>query len=276
MRRYIPRDADNTLETDPNRKRDLTNWINVVSQQIAQFLNRQLLLGSYVEYFDVEYNHARFACNAVPITSITSIYEDPSGLFGTSTKALITDTEYFIGDDTGHFCLYRALPYTARHSLQITYVGGLAASAANTVLAITSPSGAFTVGNYVLGATSAAIGILRAYSATSITVEMLQGIFDSAESLEEHAQEHCSDTALHTATLASVTTASLADTYPAIVRAAEIQVRWNWQRKTEFGLTTSARDGQVVVNSAKREGGHTQLIEEVESMLVPYKRYMLA
>ena len=133
-----------------------------------------------------------------------------------------------------------------------------------------------TVGNFLLGSSSDAMGIIKAYSATSITVEMLQGIFDSSETISEYDNEECTGTPEQTATLDSVTTASLSDTYPIIVRAAEIQIRWCWQQKTEFGLTNSSRDGQVQRRDRARNDGDTQLIEEVQSLLTPYRRYLLA
>jgi hypothetical protein len=277
MRRYIAYDTDTApIAENVNRKRDLVNWIGVVSQQLAQYCNRNFLIGTYTEYFDVEYGKNRFPVLAYPITTITSIYEDPSGLFSTSTMAAISDSEYF--NDIANSCvtLYRPLPYTATHALQIVYTGGLAASAANTLLTITASSGSMTAGNFIYGATSAALGIIRAYSALSITVEMLQGVFDSAESLEEHTLEACTDTAAHTATLSSVKTASLNDIYPVIVRAAEMQIRYNWHNKTQFGFQSATRDGATTKDTMARSGGETQLLKEVESMLMPYRRFRLS
>jgi hypothetical protein len=276
MRRYIAQDTDTApIAENASRKRDLVNWIAVVSQQIAQYCDRNFLIGDYVEYFDVEYGKNRFPVMAFPIVSITQLQEDPSGLFSLTTAATISDSEYFPDVAKASVSLYRPLPYTASHALQISYNGGLSTSAANTVLAITGSSGSMTVGNFLYGATSAALGIIRAYSATAITVEMLQGVFDAAESLTEYADEACTS-ASRTATLASVTTPSLNDTYPVIVRAAEMQVRLNWKGKTQFGFQSASRDGSVTKDTAPRDGGATQMMKEVESMLMPYRRFRLA
>lgn len=276
MLRYVVRDSENALITSTRRKQEIVGWINTVSSQIQNFLNRKLLLADYTEYFDVEYNKAMFPVYGVPISSITSIYEDPSGLFTTSTKALITDTEYFIGVEGTHVLLYRPLPYTARRAVQINYTGGLAASGTDTSLTISGTAGSFTTDAYVQGVSSAAIGICKTYSATNVTVEMLAGVFDTAEQINCYSTEDCTGTPLAQSSMASVASHALCDTYPEITRAAEMQVRWNWQQKTEFGLTSSSRDGTVVKNATKRDHSGSQLIDEVESILTPYRIFRLA
>ena len=139
------------------------------------------------------------------------------------------------------------------------------------MFATTGASGDFTVGYYVRGSTSGALGIVRAWDTPALTVEVINGVFVAAETLTAYATAYDTGTAPTagvTAVLASKTTTALCEAYPAITAAAEIEVRYLWRHALDFETTGTNADQTTL-----RRGASTRqypLQPETMDLLNPY------
>lgn len=239
MRRYLG-DSDEWLTDAYRQKTILTNWILAVSKTIEKWLNRKLEIESRTEYFDITYNRVQYYVKAIPIVSITSVYSDSSGEFDGDEDE---ESDYHVGENSRSVVLDYNFSYTAKRGLRIIYTGGLAYHGTRSEYAVSSLVNSFTAGNYVVGETSDAEGIVRSASSTSITVEVIRGVFEAGETLTEYTGEGSDGASGTSAVLSSKTTECLAETYPDIVRAAEIQVRYMWKYADSFELSDTSRDG---------------------------------
>jgi len=272
MRRYLG-NADGTALTDSAyRKNLIVNLIMSVSKQIETFLNRNLTITSYTEYFDVvKEKYIEYYTSAWPVTTLTSVYQSSSGEWDGTNETEITDC--YIGIKSDSVVLPIIPEILGRKALRIIYTGGLAYNGTRSVLTIESSTGTWTAGQYAKGGTSEAVGIIRASSATTLTVENLYGIFQADETVTEYTNEACSSSGDASATISAISQQSLAEAYPDIVRAAEMQVRYLWKHKDDIELTSTNRDS----TNSRREGGGAPpvsggLLPEVVGLLLPYRK----
>lgn len=271
IRQYLGNQVDEVLTASYNLQREINNWIVSVSKQIETYLNRNLEIASYTEYFDINYNQTEFFLQAYPATTLTSVYEDTTGLWDGTDESEITDCYFGVNNYSVH--LPYTLSYRCKKGLRIIYTGGLASSGVRSVFAIT-PSGSFTTGYYVLGATSGAMGIVRVASTSSITIEVLSGIFEAEETITEYSDADFTTASGTTATLDSVTSRGIAEAYPDLVRTCEMQIRYNYKHKHDFELTGTNRDG---TNTRRQPdiAWNAPLQEEVMHILLPYRNVTL-
>lgn len=267
LRRYV---GQATLITDNNQnKRDLLVWLSIVSAQVEKYLNRTILSQSRTEYFDVGYVQKEFFPKAIPVSSITSVKSDSSGLYNGSEYSLGT-TEYFIGAESRSVVLPYGVGWVAPKGLQLIYTGGLCSHAVNSVFAITA-TGTWVINNYCEGQTSGAVGILKAVSATSLTVEVLYGVFEVGETLHHHTSEDGSDSTSITAVLDSKTSTALCESYPDITGAVELQNRYMWQNKMLFESQSVGTDGKSM-RSNNQQSIINILQPEAIALLDMYRR----
>ena len=246
MRRYAAAIGQTAQTSGPIAERMFGVWIAAVSDKIEAYCNRRFLSESRTEYFDVTYNRDEYWIKSPPVTTLTSVYEDSSGEWDGS-QSEISDCIY--GSDGLSVILPYRLTWTARKGLRIIYTGGLAASGVRSVFSVTGASGAFTVGYYVRGGTSGALGIVRAWATPALTVEVINGVFEAAETLTAYATAYDVDTAPSagtTAVLASKTTTALCEAYPGITAAAEVEVRYMWKHQLDFETTGTNADQTTI------------------------------
>lgn len=268
MRRYLS-DAEGTALTDSvYSEREIVNWIASVSNQIEKELNRSLQIESRTEYFDTALTQVKFFIEAPPVISITSVKEDVEGLYDGSETTYDSD-EYFISADTKAIEILQPIGRWHK-ALQMVYTGGLAYHGTRTLLTIESSTGTWTAGQYAHGGTSGALGIIRASTATTLTIETLFGEWEVDEPIAEYTDETHLTAGDASATISAVTQPALSESYPDIVRACEIQVRYLWKHKDSFELTSAQRDG----TSYRRDGFDLRhpFVDEAMRLLLPYKR----
>jgi hypothetical protein len=107
-----------------------------------------------------------------------------------------------------------------------------------------------------------------------LTIENLYGIFVAGESLTGYSDENLTSASGASATLNTVSRQSLAESYPDIVRAAEMQVYYNWRHKSDFELMSTSRDGTN--RRIDSDAGYgSPFIPEVMRILNKYKRPVL-
>ena len=266
VRRFIGDDEGNVKADSVTYRRILLDWITAVSSMVQTYLNRNIESTSRTEYFDVNYKQQVYYPLAYPITTITSVKVDSTGLFDGSESTLTTD-DYYIGGDNSTLNLVYIERFTRRKGLQLVYTGGMASHAVNTVCVVADGSD-FTDAYSLYGGTSQAVGIVNASAETSTTIENLYGIFIAGETITEYSDEALTTATGYSTTISSITTQSLVEAYPDLVRAVEMEIRYMWKHKHDFENVTTTPDG----NSTRKNDVSYNLQPEVRFILDPYRR----
>lgn len=98
----------------------ITRFINVASFNIEKWTDRQLLTRAQTDYQDGRKQN-RIVLKQWPVTSITSVYDDPESTF---TDGLIAATDYAIDEQIG-VVLLNGLQFTkGTRNIQVIYVAG--------------------------------------------------------------------------------------------------------------------------------------------------------
>jgi len=268
MRRYLA-NADGTALTDTvYRKNVIVNMITAASKQIEKFLNRTLDIAAYTEYFDVNNdNEIEFFVKASPITTLSSVYEDVEGLFDGGESEI---TDCYIGVKENSFILPVPCSFVGRKVLRAIYTGGIAYHGTQSLFTVGTITGTWNVNSFCKGSSSEAVGIVKAVTATTLTIENQYGIFTAGETLTEYTDEACT-TSDATAVLTTITRQSLAESYPDIARAAEMQVRYMFKHKDDYELSSTSKDG----TNTRRESvisGDSGLTKESTLILMQYRK----
>lgn len=268
MLRYICSTAGSSLNDTKAQKQMIINWILVASKQIETFLGRQLAITAYTEYFDtITDRDCIFFVKGYPIVSLTDVFLDGEGKFDGGESEIV---DCITGKNSDSVILPIPPSVKAFKAIRVRYTGGLAYFGERTLLTVSGITGSWTVGKFITGTTSEAVGIVKAVTLTTITVEILYGIFEAGEALAQYDLEDLSGSSTATATLSAVTQQSLAETYPDIVRACEIQVRHYWKHKDDFELSSTSKDGTNQRRISLQD--RSPLTAEVMALLTPYRR----
>jgi hypothetical protein len=270
MLRYLGSVNGDILIDQVSAKRDILRFIPSVSAQVEQYLNRNLKIDNYVEYFDTNYNQKEFFIMGSPATVLTSVEEDSSGEF-TGAESLLSDC--WLGVNGRSACIPRALPYTRPRSVRVTYTGGMALTGVTSVYTIAPAlTKTWVLDKFVTGSATCAMGIVKAIGdgQTTLTIEILYGQFEEGETLTMWDTEDGIGTADATATLTTKTYPGLVELYPDIIAAAEMQMRYNYTYRLGFENASVSKDGQ----SQKRVSGVDAVIiqPEAQVLLDPYAR----
>jgi len=270
MLRYLAGESGKILTDNEANRRDILILLEAISNKIRWYLNRNVESADYTEYFDIGYATKEFWIGSAPVSSITSVKEDPTGRFDGDESTLDSD-DYYIGTQENSVVLVTSRAWEANRGLQIIYTGGLAAHAVRSTFVVASTTD-WTVGQYCIGASSA-VGIVRAVTATSLTIEVLYGIFQVAETITEHANEAGSDAAGATTTITSKSATALCESiYNPIVTACESEMRYWRKHKFDFENDSTERDGFSIRRSANSKAS---LQPETRALLDPHKIIVL-
>jgi hypothetical protein len=248
-----------------NRNRYMS-WIPVISNRVTNFLDREIELTTHTEYHDSEVGRLEYWIRGYPISSITSVKSDTTGLF---TGSETDESNYYIGQDSNSIVL--DLPITpTKRGLEFVYIGGLANHGTQSVFVISGAgSEPFAAGVYAEGQTSKALGIVVSLSGTTLTIEVLYGVFQSGEEIKgKTTWDGTSYTANQEATIASVTSRSLAESYPDIVMATELELRYMESHRSDYENESTLK-GQT---SRKDMTKDYNLVPEVRGILQPYRK----
>lgn len=265
VRRYLAAETGDNITDSVNLRREIQGWIPVVSALVEGYCNRKFYLTTYTEYFDVRTLQTEFFIQASPISSITSVYYSSQGLFTGEESAL---SDYYIG--TGDKSIVLSYPEEeAKRALRIIYIGGFGTSATQSVFTCTI-TGSFTVGLFISGNTSGAMGIVKAVTATTLTIEVLYGVFVVGETLTEWATESARGASTATAVFTAAVSRAICENYPDLVRGTEMQLRYMYKNKLRFEDTSINKDGQSVRSALQRGNALLQLQPEVQQAIGSY------
>lgn len=108
-----------------------------VSEDARRFLDREVLIATRTQYFDVEQYQRVFQLNAWPILSVTSVNYDPDQTFDAADNLTAGDDyRNAVLDSVGHLELRRDLLSQGRvgKSLKVVYRGGMATDTSDFVM----------------------------------------------------------------------------------------------------------------------------------------------
>jgi hypothetical protein len=161
--------------------------------------------------------------------------------------------------------------FEAYTGLDIGYTAGMSSHGVNSVFNLSSISGTIASGQYCIGDSSNAVSQVVSVDNSDITIEVLYGVFETGEIVHLHTTEEGIDTNNITAALSNKVSESLAEKYPDIVNACEIEVRYKWKHKHDFENISTDRTG-----TTQRIGtiGQYGLQDQTVNMLLPYKRLL--
>lgn len=272
----------------------LLRLISTASSRIRKWLRREdgIELVSRTEYWSPYNGQTAFYTKAYPISSITSIYTDTSGLWSGS-QSLIASTEYFISEDGKRVIFPNGVYYQNQlegskfgifpKSVRIIYTAGLAASPCNSTWTTSADSGGtMTEGYYIQGETSRAVGKIIDRQAGTIEYECLYGVFEASETITEYQSiessgggflEMKNETGV-SATLTAATATSLAESYTDLVTACEMHVRYYRTNRDNFENINVLNDG--VTRSSRSELGKDYFsLPEIRDLLDTYKNKVI-
>lgn len=259
------------LTTSNDNDRLLKMWIVTVSRMIERYLDRELEIGAYTEYFTLSSRRKQFWTKATPIITLTDVYVDLEGLF-TGRESIIPLCFVDEYQTSVRFPYAYWMEWTGVKSIRVRYTGGLAYHAVNSVFTMAAaPTGAWAAGKYVAGASSGACGVVVGYDAgtLALTVENYYGAFTAGETLNQTDAEN-SGSATASAAIAAIARQSLAEVAPEIVSAAEAQIRYMWKHTSDFENVGSVKDG-TTTREALTITHEWPLLAEVRDLLGPYR-----
>ncbi len=256
-------------------QRVINQYLYAISNNIQQYLNVDFELESATEYFDIKSNQTQFWVEKLPIVSITSVYYDSLGLFDGSETAL-TNNKTDLHDRS---VIISSVWQAYKKCIRIIYTGGISSEPTKSTFALSASTGTFVVDKFAMGATSGAMGIIKAFTAQeSIQIDNLYGAFLSNENITMQATEGGADVTGISATIESITTQSLVEQVPEIAMACELQIRYNVQTMKDFenkrvtDKTTERRDTQTELTF---RGAYQDLQPEVRSLINGHRRIVL-
>jgi hypothetical protein len=258
-------------------RREVENWIGSVSRQIERWLDRELLKGTYTEYFDLEPGQVEYPIRAIPVTTLTDVYSDPDGLWDGSSETQEQDPHIGVG---GRSVVLSYHPgFMGMNALRVRYVGGISSSGTDSQFTVTGAT-TFTVGRFVANGSYSALGIVKAASGTTLTVENLYGTFAVGDTLTEYtgADGNAAATTPTGATAISGTISTIVEQsmaegdYGDIVRAAELQVLYYLRHKLNLESVGSTREGVNLRRRSELNRRPLSFTEEAYALLVPYRR----
>ncbi len=275
LRRYLGDNSNIGGLTDSSMNKSLLlTWAYSISDRVEKYLHRSIETTSRTKYFDVGYNVHEFWVQGIPVSSITSVKLDASGLFSGDESTLSTSDEYYIGTESNSVVLVSNPFRTSQvinRGVQIVYTGGLATNGTYSVFAVASVT-SWAVGNFCIGVTSNTVGIVRAVGAASLTVEVLYGVFEVGETIEQYATENRVAAATASTTLSSKTSTALCESHPAITGAVEVEIRYMWKHKHDFEDDSTQRDGTT---GRRPSAAKPNLQPETRMLLEPYIKPVL-
>lgn len=275
LSRYTGLAFDQGNDKDQNRSK-LLSWQAAVSNLVESYCHRKFLIESRTDAFDVSPRQLSFFPKGVPILSITSVKADTLGRFDGTSDYTLSSSDYRIGPDGMSIVLnYPVTP--AYGGLQVVSTGGIAYHPVRSVFTAT-PSAALTNGWYCVNDSGTAVGIVRASSATTVTVENFYGVFAVGDTLSFATTEAAlfkPETLLTpTAPITAIAQQSLSEACPDLERAVEIEVRYMAQHQRDF-------ENLSTMNDQTQRRGHTVwqkeyvFQQETLAILGRYRRIIL-
>jgi hypothetical protein len=219
---------------DPVNLRSIKSWLPGISSRIEQYCNRQFEIKERTEYWDAIADQVEYTtiCGG-PICHVNKVEASSMGLY--------TGEEYLIINYyTSRFGQAISLNYPVmrwRKGLRAIYTGGYARHGTQSTFAITSSTGTWAVGNYVVGGTSLACGTVTAVSASSnyITIDNLYGIFTVGETLTARDSEFTVGSATGTAVITAASDSDLTKITMAINTSAGAWTAGKYVKGTSSG-----------------------------------------
>ena len=235
-----------TLKTGGNawlgNRQKLISWATALTAAFERYCRRNFLIASQTEYFDTQYRQLQYFPASVPVLSVTSLYSDVRGQYA-GNESLVPSDQYHLGLDGNSIVLNFPVAEASR-GLRAVLVGGLAYHPVQSTYVVEDVSGTISAGQYATN--GSACGIVVSYSSLTLVMENLYGVFAAGDDLtfaESEESLYQDGAALSdTATIASITQQSLAEAFPDLERAVEVEARFSAAHQSDFENVSTMND----------------------------------
>lgn len=230
---------------------------------VERWLNRHIIQEARTEQLDVESGQMVFLLKGYPVASSpTPVFKSDFNRDFVSAQA-ISDTTFYLKLSIGKVEFETFLPTFGPGTLQVVYTGGMAPTIVRLNGVPGAEGGSPAVAQIVRGQTSAARGIIKAFSTgVSIGIDVLSGFFVAGETLEDET------VGANTVVLTSITDTPLAMAIPDIVSATENEVANLWKNRDKVGLSSFSTEG----GSFTREGESGELLPGTKKKLRRHRK----
>lgn len=269
MLRYIAGNNDQVV-SDYKVERNLQQFISSTSKNIVNWLNREVELKERAEYKSISYRQTCFSLDAYPVTSISSVYIDSTGLFDGDNESELDSDSYTVNDYSDKLIIDQTMYWEHKRGLRVTYTGGLASTCARSTYSITGTTGLTSIssGLYCFGDDSGAVSTVYSSDSDTLVIDNLYGVYETGETVTMYMDEPKTIPAGVSTTLSECSIKSLAESNPEIVAACENEVYYRWKNKGQFENSSTQKDG----NSVRGDRTH-KLRPETIMMLIQHKRF---
>lgn len=259
--------------TSKVNRRVAMDWVTAISTRIEGYLNRELELKEYTQYFDVDQTKPEYFPKVVPIFEVLSLKYNFLGNFEEDTNISVLDEgfDFIVGLNRTSIVLQRQL-YTSFKSLELVHRSGLAEHGVNSIYTIDADT--LIVADYwIVGQDSEAVGLVKSVDDDGITMEILSGIFQDNEDVNVFTNEtnYNADTIAFSGTMNGVVSRALCESFPEIVRATEIEIRFMDKHKFDFENTATIQ-GQTMRRQTSKWTTQYELQPETTALLEKHKR----
>jgi hypothetical protein len=251
-------------------KRNLQQFISSTSKNIIDWLDRDIELKERTEYKSISYRQTEFNLNAYPVSSISSVFVDCTGLHNGENDSELDEDSYTVNEFGDKLVTDQVVYWTHKRGLKVTYTGGISSTCARSTYSITGITGlsSISAGLYCFGDDSGAVSTVYTSNANSMTIDVLYGTYADNETVTMYTDEPKTIPAGVSATLSTCTIKSLAEECPEIVAACENEVYYRWKNKGQFENSSTQKDG-----NSTRGDRSPKLRPETIMMIHKFKRY---
>jgi len=269
MLRYIAGNNDQVV-SDYKVERNLQQFISSSSNNIINWLDREIEIKERTEYKSVGYRQKIYDLKAYPVTSISSVYIDSQGLHNGDGDSELDEDSYTLNEHGDKLVLNETQYFTHNRGLRVTYTGGLAYTCARSTYSITNTSGLTSIssGLYCVGDDSGAVSVVYNSDTDTLVLDNLYGSYDTGETVTMYMDEPKTISAGVSTTLSTCEIKSLAESNPEIVAACENEVYYRWKNKGQFENSSTQKDG-----TSTRGDRLPKLRPETIMMLIQHKRF---
>lgn len=246
------------------------SWIQSVSSKIEAYINTSIAITTYSETHDWHYNSCTLAPYNTPVSAVAQLYYDETSTFSTDTQTEITD--YAIVNHGTQIKINSPVPVGAA-TVYIEYDAGLANTPATLRVVMVGDASDLVVNSFAVCDQTKALGIVRAASAFDVLIEVMYGEFCLTNSIAFYRTEV--DNKYSTNSIASITETPLCLSNPDIVSAAEMEIRFMYDRQYSLEHSDNNKEGVSYQTATLLRNSSYDLLPQTRSMLEQYKRWVL-
>lgn len=277
-----------------SNRRKLVGWQAAISEAIENMCGRWFELKEYTEDFEIQQGGGpnspsafypigspgylsgrKYYPTAIPLADKPVVKMDPFGLFDGSETAIDPSMIYLSADRCSFGFLAPVFPGA---TMRATYTGGIGTKAVRSTFVYSEGDDDLEADSYVRNDTGTAVGIVRVVETVgddlTVQIDNLYGTFGAGDDLFQADTEAdlFGDSPDGVGTITSISNQSIAEAYPALEAAVEIEIRYCAKHQLDFENISSMND-QTQRRSPGQMTDAYNLQPEARGKLAKFIRY---